>query len=1008
VALATRHHQLDATVLGGFAVALDGRPISAEAWGRTSAERLFKLLLVTPGHRVSREAAGEHLWPDAQPEHQAANLRKALHFARRAVGAGDNEKPVITADRTHISIDDAVDVRLDMDALAAATVDAENAEVAIAVGREDLLPDDPYEDWLVAPRERLASAWTALALARARDSLDRQDASAASPLIDALLTRDPANEEAHRLAIRMLGAQGRHHAARRQFLQCRRELNAAFGVEPSAQTVAELAGAEAAAAAPRESVGRREPRLVGRDAELARVDEFIDRLEPGRGGALVLHGTAGIGKSRLLDEISRLVAASGWRILDARVAELDRGLAFTPLRAAFRHVRRDEVASWAEPATSAISLLVPSLGIEPTIPFSQPGALADAVSTAVALLSSSQPVALAIDDAQWLDPGSASLIAALCQVAIDRPLVVVLALRTDEALSQPVLSLLERVRKLPGDELELGPLTKVDIAPLVTPYVGGARLDETVVDLLFEQSQGNALFCLELARMARDEGRIALRGGTWRVALDAGGGVPPTALRIVRGRCSRLAAPTLDVLGFAAEFDEPVRFDQLVGASSMSPEEVIDALEEAMAAGLVAEAPGGYAFAHPLFRSAVRQDMPAPTRAAVVLAVARTLAAGVDPFDSAAVTAAAAGGMDPAAVAGRALAAAEAGLLAARPLAVAFALEAGRREAALLQRASALATLDRGLAVWTTMPDIERNRFAVSPALDTRGRLLLVLGRESEAIDSFRQAIATGRDAEQVGAGYASLAIVGYRHADYGSAMSLLREGLARAADDELLRAILMTEMGWLEFRLQRLDDSMRHLREAEAVFRRAGSEVWLMRALDGVWGPLETMHRGDEAGAALDEALAIAERCRDAFLENKIRTHLGFRAVRAGAPAQARPHVERAVHLARMMGDAYSEAISWWATAEMDLALGDLPAAEADLVAELELLASLGGNPRQEAIAQTFRTHIARLTGDAALAARLEALAREAARQASPSDEEFERRIHAYLAAPRWVPMSM
>lgn len=54
---------VDAQVLGGFSVAVDGRTVAPSAWGRLSAERLVKLLLVTRGHDMSREAVGEALWP---------------------------------------------------------------------------------------------------------------------------------------------------------------------------------------------------------------------------------------------------------------------------------------------------------------------------------------------------------------------------------------------------------------------------------------------------------------------------------------------------------------------------------------------------------------------------------------------------------------------------------------------------------------------------------------------------------------------------------------------------------------------------------------------------------------------------------------------------------------------------------------------------------------------------------------------------------------------------------
>ena len=73
-----------ASLLGSFELSVDGRPIHPDAFARPSGLRLLKLLLVTPGHRIAREAAAELLWPEAEAEHSRVRLRKALHFARRA------------------------------------------------------------------------------------------------------------------------------------------------------------------------------------------------------------------------------------------------------------------------------------------------------------------------------------------------------------------------------------------------------------------------------------------------------------------------------------------------------------------------------------------------------------------------------------------------------------------------------------------------------------------------------------------------------------------------------------------------------------------------------------------------------------------------------------------------------------------------------------------------------------------------------------------------------------
>src|SRR5690348_362882 len=74
-------------LMGGFRSALGAEPVPADAWRRTRATALVKLLALTAGHRLHRESLLETLWPEADPEAGAAGLRKAIHFARQALSA---------------------------------------------------------------------------------------------------------------------------------------------------------------------------------------------------------------------------------------------------------------------------------------------------------------------------------------------------------------------------------------------------------------------------------------------------------------------------------------------------------------------------------------------------------------------------------------------------------------------------------------------------------------------------------------------------------------------------------------------------------------------------------------------------------------------------------------------------------------------------------------------------------------------------------------------------------
>src|SRR5262249_49807626 len=79
--------ELRIDLFGGFRVKVDGRLIATEVWSQRKPAALVKLLALAPGHRLRREQMMDTLWPELEPQAAAANLRKALHAARRILGA---------------------------------------------------------------------------------------------------------------------------------------------------------------------------------------------------------------------------------------------------------------------------------------------------------------------------------------------------------------------------------------------------------------------------------------------------------------------------------------------------------------------------------------------------------------------------------------------------------------------------------------------------------------------------------------------------------------------------------------------------------------------------------------------------------------------------------------------------------------------------------------------------------------------------------------------------------
>jgi DNA-binding SARP family transcriptional activator len=237
-------------LLGRFSVAIDGVPVSGDAWRSRRAADALKLLALAPDHRMHRSELMEALWPESDPEASGTNLRKALHFARLATGGDQavaNEHGVIVLwpdARVETDVErfsSAAQRALDTDDKAA-------CRAAADLYRGDLLPDDRYESWSFKPRGLLRQRYLEVLRAGA--------------LWDRLIEEDPTDEQAARALMRAHLDAGERREAIRRFERLREALRDDLGVGPDAATVALYEQVLAADGAPQPSEAERAHALL--------------------------------------------------------------------------------------------------------------------------------------------------------------------------------------------------------------------------------------------------------------------------------------------------------------------------------------------------------------------------------------------------------------------------------------------------------------------------------------------------------------------------------------------------------------------------------------------------------------------------------------------------------------------------------------------------------------------------------------------------------------------------
>src|ERR671937_650000 len=140
---------------GGFRVEVDGRPVPPDAWRRRKGADLVKLLALAPRHRLHREQVMESLWPERESEPGTANLRKAIHYARRALG----DVAAIRLEGDMLVLWPTGDLQVDIEVAEATAANAlatgRDLEAAADLFTGELLPEDRYAPWAEAARERL-------------------------------------------------------------------------------------------------------------------------------------------------------------------------------------------------------------------------------------------------------------------------------------------------------------------------------------------------------------------------------------------------------------------------------------------------------------------------------------------------------------------------------------------------------------------------------------------------------------------------------------------------------------------------------------------------------------------------------------------------------------------------------------------------------------------------------------------------------------------------------------
>jgi DNA-binding SARP family transcriptional activator len=605
---------LTVRLCGGLQLELDGAPLALPRSRRSRS--LLAWLALHPGRHARGRLAGL-FWPDVLDTSARTSLRSALTELRTALGGAAG---CLTATREAVALESDqlwIDVRAFAERL-----DAGDDAGALSACRGELLMgfDD---DWVHAARaEHAAQAGAALARLGQRAAAEGDRAAALAWAREAAAL-DPLAEDAHRRLMEQLEAGGETAAALSVYEQLAERLRTTLGIAPSPPTralaVRLRAGSAGAAtvltipAPPEVSRAGDEP-FVGRTLELMRLAGLLAGVADRGGRRLaLLSGEPGIGKTRLA---LRFAAEPGRAatVLLGRCAEES----LSPYGPFAEILARCDGALGAAVVDDLVgdgAAELERLRGHADGAATDPGVRArvfHALDTLVGALA--QPVLLVLDDLQWADQGTLLALRALLRSPRPARLLIVATARTASGAAgdDARRALADLRRDGTAEELGLGGLAPPDVSALARAWLG-EQATAALATEVHARSGGNALFAQEL-----------LRGD----ALASTTGIPESARDVIRARCARVGEGARALLAVAATIGEQVELAVLEQASSLDPRSSEDALDELVAARLLAPGASGephVEFPHALVREVVYADVGPLGRVRLHRDVARAL-----------------------------------------------------------------------------------------------------------------------------------------------------------------------------------------------------------------------------------------------------------------------------------------------------------------------------------------------------------------------------------------------